>query len=123
MPCQILALHTFIACLWGIGTRARGIAFGLVGLTWVYTVLWVAIGNAINKNYEVPTPVSYFDHYPFISFLTMDNVCIVLVLDQFSISRTTTSWGVHMVVDSIICISVDVPPTASMGGGSLVDWR
>jgi hypothetical protein len=123
MPCQILALHTFIAVLWGIGMRARGIAFGLVGLTWVFIVLWVVIGNAINKNYEVPTPVSYFDHYLFTSFLTTDTVCIVLVLDQSSIYRTTPGRGVHLVMDSIICISVDVYPTAFMGGGSLVDWR
>jgi len=65
--------------------RARGFAFGFVGFTWVFIVLWVAIGNAHNKNYEVPTPVSYFDHYLFIFFLTTDTVCIVLVLDQPSI--------------------------------------
>jgi hypothetical protein len=85
MPRQLLALHTFITALWGVGIRARGLASGLVGFTWVFIVLWVVIGNAHNKNYEVPTPVGYFDHYLFISFLTMDTVCIVLVLDQPSI--------------------------------------
>jgi hypothetical protein len=65
----MLALHTFIAALWGVGSRARGVAFGLVGLTWVFILLWVCIGNAIYHNYETPSPVSYFDLYPFIPFL------------------------------------------------------
>jgi hypothetical protein len=56
---QMLATHTFIAALWGVGIQARGLAFGLVGLTCVFTVLWVGIGNGIHKNYEAPSPVSY----------------------------------------------------------------
>ena len=38
-PCQILAVHTFIAALWRIGIEARGFAFGLVGLTCVFITL------------------------------------------------------------------------------------
>ena len=72
--CQILAVHTFIAALWRIGIEARGCAFGLVGLTWVFIVLWVGIGNGVHKKYEAPSPVSYFSRYPFIHFLTFGPV-------------------------------------------------
>jgi hypothetical protein len=75
MHCQILALHTVIAALWGIGIEARGAAFGLVGLTWTFILLWVVIGNAMHKNYEAPSPVSYFDCYPFMPF-SHDGCCL-----------------------------------------------
>jgi len=52
----MLATHTFIAALWGVGIQARGFTFGLVGLTCVFTALWVGIGNGIHKNYEAPSP-------------------------------------------------------------------
>jgi hypothetical protein len=65
---QILAVHTFITALWGIGINARGVAFSLVGLTCVFIALWVGIGNGIHKNYESPTLVGHFNHYPLILF-------------------------------------------------------
>jgi len=52
----ILAVHTFIAALWGIGIEARRFAFKVVGLVWVFAALWVGIGSGIHKDYEVPTP-------------------------------------------------------------------
>jgi len=53
---QILAVHTFITALWGIGIKARGFAFSIIGLVCVFIALWVGIGNGINKNYEAPSP-------------------------------------------------------------------
>jgi len=52
----LLTVHTFIAAVWEVGLKARGIAFGLVCLTCVFLVLWVAIGPDIHKHYETPTP-------------------------------------------------------------------
>jgi hypothetical protein len=40
-----------------VGLKARGVALSLVSLACVFTVLWVAIGADIHKNYETPTPV------------------------------------------------------------------
>jgi hypothetical protein len=76
-------VHTFIAALWGVGIKARGFAFGLVGLTCILIVLWVGIGNGIHRNYEAPVPaVRYFNHYPFILFSSFTHaICTVLVLD------------------------------------------
>jgi hypothetical protein len=74
---QILAVHTFITALWGIGKkakeaqRARGIAFGIVGLVCVFIALWVGIGNGIYKNYDAPSPVCYFSCYPVFSPMTL----------------------------------------------------
>jgi hypothetical protein len=85
--CQILAVHTFIAALWRTGIEARGFAFGLVGLTCVFIALWVGIGNRVHKKYEAPSPVGYFNHYPFVPFPYLWSCLIVLVLDQSSIQR------------------------------------
>jgi len=49
-------------------------------------------------------------------------VCVVLVLDQSSICWPTISWGVYLVLDSIICFRGHVYPIIFMGRGSLVDW-
>ena len=35
------------------------LAFGLVGLTCVFAVLWVRIGNGLHEDYEAPTPVRH----------------------------------------------------------------
>ncbi|KAH9966227.1 hypothetical protein BGW80DRAFT_1534680 [Lactifluus volemus] len=52
----LLASHTFVTALWSVGMEARGPAFGLVGLVWVFIALWVGLGNGLNKMYEAPTP-------------------------------------------------------------------
>ncbi|KAI0254071.1 hypothetical protein BJV78DRAFT_1296867 [Lactifluus subvellereus] len=52
----IMAIHTAVSALWGVGREARMLAFGIVGLVWVFTALWVGIGNGVHKNYEAPTP-------------------------------------------------------------------
>ncbi|KAH9978625.1 hypothetical protein BGW80DRAFT_1455397 [Lactifluus volemus] len=52
----ILATHTFISALWGVGREACMLAFGLVGFTCVFTVLWVSLGNGLHRDYEAPTP-------------------------------------------------------------------
>ena len=54
---QLLAVHTFVSVVLQIGVKARGIAFTLVCLAFVFITLWVAIGAGIHKNYETPTPV------------------------------------------------------------------
>jgi hypothetical protein len=53
----MLTVHTFIGALWRVRLQSRGLAFSLVGLTWVFGALWVGIGNGIHKNYETPVPV------------------------------------------------------------------
>jgi hypothetical protein len=78
--CQVLAVHTFIAALWRIGIEARGFAFGLVGFTCVFITLWVGICNGVHKKYEAPSPVGYFNRYPFIPFPYLWSCLIVLVL-------------------------------------------
>jgi len=52
----ILAVHTFVAALWRVGLQARGFALGLVGIVCIFIALWVAVGNSIHKNYDIPTP-------------------------------------------------------------------
>jgi len=52
----MLTVHTFIGALWRVQLQSRGLAFSLVGLTWVFGALWVGIGNGIHKNYETPVP-------------------------------------------------------------------
>ena len=46
-----------MGALWRVGLRARGYAGILVGLTWIFSALWVGIGAGIHKDYETPTPV------------------------------------------------------------------
>jgi len=52
----LLAVHTFVAAVFQVGLKTRGVALGLVCLVCVFTILWVAIGAGIHKNYETPTP-------------------------------------------------------------------
>jgi len=52
----LLAVHTFVSIVFQVGLKARGVAFGLVCLSFVFITLWVAIGAGIHKNYETPTP-------------------------------------------------------------------
>ncbi|KAI0266783.1 hypothetical protein BC834DRAFT_113145 [Gloeopeniophorella convolvens] len=55
----VLTTHTFVTALWRVGSHARGVAFGVVGVACLFIALWVGIGLSIHhKNYEVPTPVS-----------------------------------------------------------------
>jgi hypothetical protein len=77
---QILAVHTFISALWGVGREARLLSFGLVGLTCVFTTLWVGIPNGLHKDYEAPTPVRHPQAFHTPS-LSTDTVQLVLVLD------------------------------------------
>ena len=60
----MLTVHTFIGALWPIRLQARGLAFGLVGLTWVFGALWAGIGDAIHKNYEALVPVRSSNRFP-----------------------------------------------------------
>ena len=54
---QILAVHTFVSALWGVGLHALRFAIIMVGLVCVFIALWVGIGVGIHNNYEVPSPV------------------------------------------------------------------
>ncbi len=118
--CQILATHTFTLALWRVGTEARGFAFGIVALTWLFAGLWVGIGNGIHKDYEQPSPVH--------SLLPSSRRCdpqltflgLVLVLDWSQISGGTPSWGVYLDVDRFICLSDHVHPAAFLDEGSPV---
>jgi hypothetical protein len=61
----MLTIHTFIGALWPRARlQARGPAFGLVGLTWLFGALWAGIGNAVHKNYEVPAGVRSSNRFP-----------------------------------------------------------
>jgi hypothetical protein len=65
-----------------VGLKARGVALGLVCLACVFITLWVAIGPAIHKNYETPTPVRNLpSFFPIISSL-LTLLGSVLVLDR-----------------------------------------
>lgn len=48
------------------GSKARGFAgvMILVGLTSIFSTLWVAIGTGIHQNYDTPDPVRNFDPLP-----------------------------------------------------------
>jgi hypothetical protein len=65
----MLAVHTFVTALWPVQLKSPRFGFSVVGVTCVFTALWVGIGDGIHKNYEEPTPVRYsqtftpFDHY------------------------------------------------------------
>ena len=61
----MLAIHTFVGAMWRVGLQARGFAFGMVVLAWVYVALWVSIGASIHQHYETPTPVRRFNPYSF----------------------------------------------------------
>ncbi|KAH9953521.1 hypothetical protein BC827DRAFT_129599 [Russula dissimulans] len=52
----VLAIHTFVGALWRVGLEAPRFAFCLVGFVCVFITLWVSIGAATHRNYEVPTP-------------------------------------------------------------------
>ncbi|KAI0276633.1 hypothetical protein BGY98DRAFT_694003 [Russula aff. rugulosa BPL654] len=52
----LLAVHTFVAAVWQVGWKARGVALSLVCLACVFITLWVAIGAGIHKNFDTPTP-------------------------------------------------------------------
>ena len=50
-----------MVALWGVGSRVRYVAFGVVALAALYIALWVGIGKGIHKHYETPTPVCISD--------------------------------------------------------------
>ena len=54
---QILAVHTFVAALWGVGLHAVGFARVMVGLACVFDALSIGVVVGIHKDYEAPTPV------------------------------------------------------------------
>jgi len=54
-----------VAALWRVGLEARGFALCLVVLVTIFVALWAGIGSGINKNYETPTPVRYFNLFSF----------------------------------------------------------
>jgi hypothetical protein len=54
---QILTVHTFTMAFWRVGGEARHFTVGIIALTWLFLVLWVAIGNGIHRNFEMPSPV------------------------------------------------------------------
>ena len=60
-----------MVALWGVGSRARYVAFGVVALAALYIALWVGIGNGIDKHYETPTPVRISNFLTAVSPLTL----------------------------------------------------
>jgi hypothetical protein len=120
MPYQFLAVHTFIAAVWHVGLKARGVAVGLVCLACVFITLWVAIGAGIHKNYETPTPVRNSTLFPPIPSSLLTLLGSVLVLDQPSVPGRTHWWGIPLVVDRIIRFGNAIHPAVFLGGRFLV---
>jgi len=52
----ILAVHTFVVSLWGIGLQAASFALVPVSLACIFIAVWIYVGAGTHKNYEVPTP-------------------------------------------------------------------
>jgi hypothetical protein len=107
-----------------VGLKARGFALSLVCLACVFTVLWVAIGPRIHKNYETPTPVRNLPlFFPILSSL-LTLLGLVLVLDQPSVPERTPWWRNHLDVDRITCFDNTIHPIVFLGGGFLVyRWK
>jgi hypothetical protein len=59
---QVIALHTFVAVWWDKGARALSTAKIIMIAVWLYNILFVTIGIAVNErnDYEVPVPVTTF---------------------------------------------------------------
>lgn len=47
---KIIAAHTFVGVFWKIGTQNRIVALALVGLEWLFIVLFVAISAGIHHS-------------------------------------------------------------------------
>jgi len=52
----VLTIHTFTRALWGIGEKARHLAFGIVGLICLFVILEVGVSNGIHKDFVAPIP-------------------------------------------------------------------
>jgi hypothetical protein len=106
--------------MWGLGSKARGFALGLVLVAFTFCALWVGIGAGIHTQYETPTPVCCLP--PLLdSILTTDIIyhLLVLVLDQSRISSRTPCRRICLAVGGTICIT-PVHPIVLLGGRSLV---
>ena len=59
---QAIAVHTVIAVLWGKLSRNTPVAYCVVGITWLFVILFVAVGVSVNthgsEHYETPDGVS-----------------------------------------------------------------
>jgi hypothetical protein len=109
-----------VAAVFQVGLKTRGVALGLVCLVCVFTILWVAIGAGIHKNYETPTPVRNSPlFFPTLSSL-LTLLGSVLVLDRPSILGRTQWWRNHLDVDRTICFGNSIHSTVFLGGGFLV---
>ena len=110
-----------MAAVLQVGLKARRVALSLVCLVCVFTMLWVAVGAGIHKNYETPTPVrNSLLFFPiFSSLLTL--LGSVLVLDQPSVFERTHWWRNHLDVDRISCFGGTIRSAVFLGGGLLVD--
>ena len=95
---QLLAVHTFVTALWKVGLEARGFALFLVFLACLFVVLWVSIGTAHHKNYEMPTPVCYLT-------LFFPTSCSPLTLLGVSIGAGSAlvTWANALVVNTSGC--------------------
>ena len=75
---KAIAVHTFVVVLWGIRPAQHAIAYAIVGLTWMFVVLFVVLGVAIHTHgsnyYETPVGVSLF--LP-VRYATVKLKCIV----------------------------------------------
>jgi hypothetical protein len=115
----MLAAHTFVTALWPVQLQSRIFGFSLVGVSIIFTVLWLGIGNGIHKNYEEPTPVRYSYSCSRLPIITNFNR-LVLVLDQLGLCGGTHSRRVCLAVDHIVCFGDNVYPALLLGKGPLV---
>ncbi|KAI0276635.1 hypothetical protein BGY98DRAFT_1097990 [Russula aff. rugulosa BPL654] len=93
----LLAVHTFVAAVWQVGLKARGVALSLVCLACVFITLWVAIGAGIHK--------------------------IMIRLHLIGAGSTLiSSWAnalgrIRLDVDRTICLGNTIRSTVFLGGG------
>jgi len=124
MSHQILAVHTFLGARRRVGSKARGFAASgiiLVGLTWIFSALWVGVGTGIHENYETPsTPVRDFDPSPCPTWAT-DSDHRLTSFARSAPDIQANAWSVNIsgsAVAGAICFVI-VHPIILLGEGLL----
>ena len=86
---KAIAVHTFITVMWRKGSHYRPVAFGVVGVIWLFVTLFAGIGVGVRRNkplndrYESPTPVSSTVIPSYVVKFDVPYNLVVLVLDRW----------------------------------------
>lgn len=141
---QAIAIHTFVAVIWGKLGNNFIFAYCVVALNWLFVILFVALGLSLNKSssfaYESPVGVSpsFSDERKYHLYVA------VLVLDRHRIPSGAIRWRIRLDVDHDVCIlhhvhahflvgageshcqpdsMVGHPYTQLIGGSNKYEWR